>query len=105
MEDGYIEPGIPREQVRQDPFPLPKDFEWVTIDLDDQGQVSLSFNSRLFCLLNIVRQTKEVYDLLSLNYVEDDHATFRFQYTAEFLEWYNFHTFCTRPLRKLILSL
>jgi hypothetical protein len=33
-------------------------------------------------------QCKEVYDLLSLNYVEDHDASFRFQYTAEFLEWY-----------------
>ncbi|KAH8116866.1 N-myristoyl transferase [Phellopilus nigrolimitatus] len=68
-EDGYIEPSLPREQVRQDPYPLPKDFEWSSIDLDDPNQ------------------TKEVYDLLCLNYVEDDNASFRFQYTAEFLEW------------------
>ena len=32
-------------------------------------------------------QRKEVYELLSANYVEDDSAAFRFQYTAEFLEW------------------
>ncbi|KAI5121671.1 hypothetical protein M0805_002747 [Coniferiporia weirii] len=68
-EDGYIEPPVPREQVRQDPYPLPKDFEWSSVDLDDPNQ------------------TKEVYDLLCLNYVEDDNASFRFQYTAEFLEW------------------
>lgn len=35
-------------------------------------------------------QIKEVYDLLSLNYVEDDVAAFRFKYSAEFLEWYAF---------------
>lgn len=35
-------------------------------------------------------QIKEVYDLLSLNYVEDDEAAFRFKYSAEFLEWYTF---------------
>ena len=35
-----------------------------------------------------IPQTKEVYDLLCLNYVEDDHASFRFQYTAEFFEWF-----------------
>ncbi|KAL5529694.1 hypothetical protein ACEPAG_5679 [Sanghuangporus baumii] len=68
-EDGYIEPPMPREEVRQEPYPLPKDFEWVILDLDDPNQI------------------KEVYDLLSLHYVEDDHATFRFRYTAEFLEW------------------
>jgi hypothetical protein len=35
-----------------------------------------------------ILQNKEVYDLLSLNYVEDDHAAFRFQYSSEFLAWY-----------------
>ncbi|THH10777.1 hypothetical protein EW145_g1082 [Phellinidium pouzarii] len=68
-EDGYIEPPVPREKVRQEPYPLPRDFEWSTIDLDNPNQI------------------KEVYDLLCMNYVEDDHASFRFQYTAEFLEW------------------
>jgi glycylpeptide N-tetradecanoyltransferase len=33
-------------------------------------------------------KVKEVYDLLSLNYVEDDDASFRFQYSAEFLHWW-----------------
>ncbi|KAF8965241.1 N-myristoyl transferase [Flammula alnicola] len=69
LEDGYIEPSKPREEVRQEPYPLPKDFEWTTIDVNDPAQ------------------TKEVYDLLTFNYIEDDHAAFRFQYTAEFLAW------------------
>ncbi|KAG8895163.1 glycylpeptide N-tetradecanoyltransferase, partial [Tulasnella sp. 408] len=30
---------------------------------------------------------REVYELLSQNYVEDHDAAFRFQYSAEFLEW------------------
>ncbi|KAF9484744.1 N-myristoyl transferase [Pholiota conissans] len=69
VEDGYIEPSKPCEEVRQEPYPLPKDFEWSTLDMNDPAQ------------------TKEVYDLLSLNYIEDDHAAFRFQYSAEFLAW------------------
>ncbi|KAK7467241.1 glycylpeptide N-tetradecanoyltransferase [Stygiomarasmius scandens] len=69
IEDGYIEPSKPREEVRQEPYPLPKDFEWTTVDVNDPAQ------------------SKEVYDLLSLNYVEDDDATFRFKYSAQFLEW------------------
>ena len=69
LDDGYIEPSKPREEVRQDPYPLPKDFQWCVVDLNDQAQL------------------KEVYELLSANYVEDDAAAFRFQYTAEFLEW------------------
>ncbi|GLB34863.1 putative adds a myristoyl group to the N-terminal glycine residue of certain cellular proteins [Lyophyllum shimeji] len=69
LVDGYIEPPKPREEVRQEPYPLPKDFEWSVLDIDDP------------------KQNKEVYDLLSLNYVEDDEASFRFQYSAEFLQW------------------
>jgi glycylpeptide N-tetradecanoyltransferase len=69
LGDGFIEPAIPQDQVRQTAYPLPKDFEWCIMDLNDENQV------------------KEVYDLLSLNYVEDDDASFRFQYSAEFLHW------------------
>lgn len=32
-------------------------------------------------------QLKEVYELLSNNYVEDNEASFRFEYTADFFEW------------------
>lgn len=67
--DGYIEPSKPREEVRQEPYPLPKDFVWSTIDVNDPAQL------------------REVYELLSANYVEDDDASFRFQYSAEFLKW------------------
>ncbi|KAN0076956.1 Acyl-CoA N-acyltransferase [Tylopilus felleus] len=68
-EDGYIEPTKAIQDVRQEPYPLPKDFEWAILDLNDPKQI------------------KEVYDLLSLNYVEDGEANFRFKYSAEFLEW------------------
>ncbi|KAF8163391.1 N-myristoyl transferase [Crassisporium funariophilum] len=69
VDDGYIEPSQPRDKVRQEPYPLPAEFEWSTLDINDP------------------KQGKEVYDLLSLNYVEDDQAAFRFQYTSEFLAW------------------
>lgn len=39
LDDGYIEPSKPREEVRQDPYPLPKDFEWSTLDIDDPREV------------------------------------------------------------------
>jgi len=68
-DDGYIEPALPPEQVRQDPYLLPQDFEWSVLDISD------------------AKQSKEVYDLLSLNYVEDGDASLRFQYSAEFLQW------------------
>lgn len=48
---------------------MPKDFEWVTIDIDDDEEL------------------KEVYELLSANYVEDDEASLRFKYSPEFLRW------------------
>jgi len=69
LNDGYIEPPKHRDEIRQEPYPLPKDFEWTTLDIEDPKQI------------------QEVYDLLSLNYVEDDHASFRFQYSSEFLKW------------------
>ncbi|SPO25817.1 probable Glycylpeptide N-tetradecanoyltransferase [Ustilago trichophora] len=68
-EEGSIEASVPPEQVRQEPYPLPADFEWVMVDVDNQVEL------------------KEVYDLLSANYVEDDDATFRFDYSPEFLHW------------------
>ena len=32
-------------------------------------------------------QLKEIYELLSANYVEDDDASLRFNYSPEFLKW------------------
>ncbi|CED82593.1 n-myristoyl transferase [Phaffia rhodozyma] len=69
LKDGPIDPPKQVSELRQTPYPLPKDFEWSTVDVDDQNQL------------------KEVYDLLSANYVEDEDATMRFNYSAEFLDW------------------
>ncbi|CCO26015.1 glycylpeptide N-tetradecanoyltransferase [Rhizoctonia solani AG-1 IB] len=60
-EDGPIEPSKPREEVRQDPYPLPSGYEWSTVDIEDPVQA------------------KEVYELLTANYVEDHDAAFRFR--------------------------
>ncbi|SNX84374.1 probable Glycylpeptide N-tetradecanoyltransferase [Melanopsichium pennsylvanicum] len=68
-QEGSIEQSVAPQQVRQEPYPLPSDFKWVQIDVDNQAEL------------------KEVYDLLSANYVEDDDATFRFDYSPEFLHW------------------
>jgi glycylpeptide N-tetradecanoyltransferase len=38
-EDGYIEPSKPREEVRQEPYPLPKDFEWSILDINEPAEV------------------------------------------------------------------
>jgi glycylpeptide N-tetradecanoyltransferase len=65
-EEGPIEQPseVPSEQT-----PLLKDFEWVTMNLEDPAEL------------------KEVYELLTQNYVEDDDASFRFDYSAPFLRW------------------
>ncbi|KAF8610698.1 N-myristoyl transferase [Ceratobasidium sp. AG-I] len=68
-EDGPIEPSKPREEVRQEPYPLPSGYEWSTVDIEEAAQA------------------KEVYELLSANYVEDTEAAFRFRYSAEFFAW------------------
>ncbi|ORX92262.1 glycylpeptide N-tetradecanoyltransferase 2-like protein [Basidiobolus meristosporus CBS 931.73] len=69
MVEGAIEVDKAIEDVRQTPYPLPGSFEWVLVDLENPEQL------------------EEVYTLLSLNYVEDDDATFRFAYSLEFISW------------------
>lgn len=66
--DGPIKEVIP-ELVPKTAAPLPEGYEWVELDLTQDEEV------------------KEVYKLLSLHYVEDDHAMFRFNYSATFLDW------------------
>ncbi|KAK3821070.1 MAG: acyl-CoA N-acyltransferase, partial [Benniella sp.] len=67
--DGAIEPDVPLDQVRATPYPLPREFEWSLIDIQDDKEI------------------KELYELLTMNYVEDDDAMFRFDYSADFLKW------------------
>ncbi|KAI0683832.1 N-myristoyl transferase [Cytidiella melzeri] len=67
--DGPIEPSKPASEVRQEPYALQSQFEWCDVDVSDDAQL------------------RELYELLSANYVEDDEAEFRFQYSAEFLRW------------------
>lgn len=57
------------ELVRQEPYNLPKDYEWFILDIDNKTDLD------------------SVYDLLAKNYVEDDEALFRFDYSKEFLHW------------------
>ncbi|KUJ23888.1 N-myristoyl transferase [Mollisia scopiformis] len=60
---------IEPEQVPKDPGPLVDGFEWVTMDLLQDGEL------------------EEVFQLLSGHYVEDDEAMFRFNYSKSFLKW------------------
>ncbi len=57
------------DDVRKEPYPLPKGFGWCVVDLNDPAQL------------------KSTYTLLSENYVEDDENMFRFDYSPEFLQW------------------
>ncbi|GAO13675.1 hypothetical protein UVI_02017780 [Ustilaginoidea virens] len=57
------------EDVDKEPAALVAGFEWVTVDLTDDGEM------------------KEVYELLNGHYVEDDEAMFRFNYIPEVLRW------------------
>jgi glycylpeptide N-tetradecanoyltransferase len=66
--DGPIKEVIP-EQVPKTPAPLPEGYEWVELDLTNDEEL------------------KEVYNLLTFHYVEDDSAMFRFNYSKSFLDW------------------
>lgn len=58
-----------KESVRQESYPLPEEFEWCTVNLENSDQMT------------------RLYELLTENYVEDADALFRFDYSAEFLRW------------------
>lgn len=69
QKEGPIEGKKRTSDVRQEPYPLIDQFEWCLCDLQDEKVIT------------------EVYDLLRLNYVEDDDEMFRFCYSREFLRW------------------
>jgi glycylpeptide N-tetradecanoyltransferase len=68
-EDGPIHEQKTLADVRQEPYPLIDQFEWCLCDLQAPDVLT------------------EVFDLLRLNYVEDDDAMFRFCYSRDFLKW------------------
>lgn len=69
QKEGPIDATKTSSEVRQEPYPLIDQFEWCLCDLQDESVIT------------------EVYDLLRLNYVEDDDEMFRFCYSREFLRW------------------
>mmetsp|Transcript_1910 Transcript_1910/g.5053 ORF Transcript_1910/g.5053 Transcript_1910/m.5053 type:complete len:419 (+) Transcript_1910:636-1892(+) len=69
LPEGPIVPNKTRDEIRADPYNMPTGFEWSTLDIMDPTQ------------------RDELYVLLANNYVEDDDALFRFDYSNEFLEW------------------
>jgi glycylpeptide N-tetradecanoyltransferase len=56
-------------EVSKEPPQLIEGFEWVTLDISNDTEVT------------------ELYELLSNHYVEDDNAMFRFNYSRAFLNW------------------
>eukprot|EP00604_Paraphysomonas_vestita_P002595 CAMPEP_0174819418 /NCGR_PEP_ID=MMETSP1107-20130205/2634_1 /TAXON_ID=36770 /ORGANISM="Paraphysomonas vestita, Strain GFlagA" /LENGTH=180 /DNA_ID=CAMNT_0016032861 /DNA_START=23 /DNA_END=566 /DNA_ORIENTATION=- len=68
-ENGPIDEIKTPADVRQEPYGMPKGFEWVSLDVNDPVQLT------------------EIYTLLTENYVEDDDNMFRFDYSREFLQW------------------
>lgn len=45
MEDGAIEPSKPASEVRQNAYPLPKEFEWSVVDVTNDAEVINNFPS------------------------------------------------------------
>ncbi len=69
LPEGPIVPNKTKDEIRAEPYNMPPGFEWSTLDVMDPAQ------------------RQELYVLLANNYVEDDDALFRFDYSKEFLEW------------------
>lgn len=65
--DGPIDEPKTVADVKKDPYKLPTGFQWCECDVTDDGVL------------------QEVYTLLNENYVEDNDAMFRFDYSPEFL--------------------
>jgi len=66
---GYIDPTIPESCPPNEPTPLPAKFYWSCIDINDE------------------KQLEDVYNFLSMNYVEDSQHRFRFRLRASVLKW------------------
>lgn len=48
-KDGPIEENTPYEKIRKEPYPLPKEFEWSTLDLNNESEVFI-FNVYCLCI-------------------------------------------------------
>ncbi|KAJ1373455.1 glycylpeptide N-tetradecanoyltransferase [Parelaphostrongylus tenuis] len=68
-DNTFIEPDLPLDKIRSEPYSMPESFVWSDVDLNDE------------------KQLQELYTLLTENYVEDDDNMFRFDYSAAFLKW------------------
>jgi glycylpeptide N-tetradecanoyltransferase len=57
------------DDIPEEPLQIPPGFQWCNVNIEDDDEC------------------KDVYDLLTQNYVEDDDAMFRFDYSIKFLQW------------------
>lgn len=60
---------IIQKYKKEEEIPLPAGFEWVSVDMKDPVELN------------------KVFELLKLNFVEDNKALLRFQYSEGLLEW------------------
>ncbi|KAJ2156432.1 glycylpeptide N-tetradecanoyltransferase [Coemansia sp. RSA 552] len=68
--DEAVHGPLAQSEIRQEPYELPSaSMTWCEVDVEDEGQM------------------RELYTLLTENYVEDSDSMFRFDYSAEFLKW------------------
>jgi len=67
--NGPIDPSEDVSLIRAEPYGMPQGFTWCDMDVMDPTTIG------------------EMYKLLADNYVEDDDAMFRFDYSREFLQW------------------
>ena len=58
-----------KKHRKVEPLELPEGYEWVSIDMKNSDELD------------------KVFELLKDNFVEDNRALLRFQYTKEIIEW------------------
>ena len=69
MLDKAIDVDKQVDDIRDKPYNLPDGFAWSDVNINNADEA------------------KEVYDLLTQNYVEDEDNMFRFDYSVPFLQW------------------
>lgn len=67
--DNQIDTNKTVDDIDSEPLSIPAGFHWAVVNIEDDNEC------------------KEVYDLLTQNYVEDDDNMFRFDYSVKFLQW------------------
>ncbi|QPG74839.1 hypothetical protein FOA43_002175 [Brettanomyces nanus] len=69
LQEGPIDSSKKTSDIPKEPFPMLPQFEWVTLDIDKDEEMT------------------QLYELLYDHYVEDHDSTFRFAYNKDFFNW------------------